>query len=163
MGLFNRKKKAAAAEARAKEERAARIRAQAKEQSARDLKIIRESVALVNETTNPEVFFKRYDIILEMLKTTAGLEFTGVYDNSPELPSEAFERIDAFYPTATNAFIDRAFEAAQKHADSLKTEKGKKTALQRFFDNMDKYTSYMDDESVAHFGELREKHCPKSN
>ena len=158
-------KKAAKAEkeARAKAEFAARMRAEAKEQGDRHLKIVKESAALVNETTNPEVFFSRYNLVLEHLEPLVGLECTGIYDNSPELPSQAFERIDALFPTATNRFIDRALEAAQKRADSLKTEKGKKAALQRFFDNMDKYISYMDEESVVYFDELKEKHCPKAN
>lgn len=162
MGLFNRKKKAAAkaaaAEARAKAELAARMRAEAKEYSAGYLKIVKECVALVNETTNPEVFFKRYDLMLEHLERLAGLECTGIFENSRELPSTAFLRIEAQFPAATNNFIDRAFEEAQKHADSLKTEKGKTAALQRFFDNMDKYISYMDSESVEYLEKLKEQY-----
>ncbi len=150
-------------EARAKAELAARMMAEAKEQGDRHWKIVKESATLVNETTNPEVFFSRYNLVLEHLERLAGLECTGIYDSSPELPSEAFERIDALFPTATNRFLDRALEAAQKHADSLKTENGKKAAILRFFDSMDKYIIHMDSESVVYFDELREKHCPKAN
>lgn len=150
-------------EARAKAELAARMRAEAKEQSGRHLKIVQESAALVNETTNPEVFFSRYNLILEHLERLAGLECTGIFDNSPELPSEAFLRIEAQFPTETNTFINRAFAEAQKHADSLKTEKGKAAALLRFFDSMEKYTTHMGSESSVYLDELREKHCPKTN
>ncbi len=151
-------KKACTDEARAKAELAARMRAEAKEYSAGYLKIVKESATLVNETTNPEVFFKRYDLMLEHLERLAGLECTGIFENSRELPSAAFLRIEAQFPAATNDFIDRAFEEAQKHADSLKTEKGKTAALHRFFDSMDKYIIHMDSESVEYLNRLREKH-----
>lgn len=144
-------------EAHAKAELAARMRAEAKEQAGRHLKIVNESAALVNETTNPEVFFSRYNLILEHLERLAGLECTGIFSNSRELPSEAFLRTEAMFPAATNKFIDRAFEEAKKHADGLKTEKGKTAALLRFFDSMDKYISHMDSESVEHLEKLKEK------
>lgn len=159
MGLFNKRKlkKAAEREAREKQELARKIRELAKQQSDQWLKIIYDCANLVNTTKNPEVFFQRYNLMLEHLEKCAGLECTGIFNNSRELPSTAFLRVEEQFPAATNNLIDRAFEEAKTKAETLKTEKGKKNALTRFFDNMDTYIIYMKPESVEYLDNLKQK------
>lgn len=160
MGLFDKRKQRLAAEreAREKAELARRIREQAKEQSGQWLKIVNDCAYLVNTTKNPEVFFPRYELMLEHLEQLAGLECTGIFSNSRELPSTAFLRIEAQFPAATNDFIDRAFEAARANTETLKTEKGKVNALKRFFAKMDAFTINMDAESIEHLEALKKEH-----
>lgn len=160
MGLLfgRRKQKAAEREAREKAELARRIREQAKEQSEQWLKIVNDCVFLVNATIKPNVFFPRYALMLEYLKKLAGLECTGIFDNSKELPSEAFLRVEAQFPAATNEFINRSFEASKAHADTLKTEKGKANAIRRFFDDMENYIIHMDAESIEYLDTLKENY-----
>lgn len=143
-------------EAREKQKLANDIRAQARIQSQGSLKIVNDCVELVNTTVKPEVFFERYNLMLEHLETLAGLECTGIFENSRELPSEAFLRVEAQFDAATNDFLDRSFEKAKEHANTLKTENGKKNAIKRYFDNMEKYIIYMNGESLEHFDKMKE-------
>lgn len=167
MGLFKKIKekkeaeeriKAAQWEAQQKQKIADDIRKHAQFESAQLLKIIHDCADLVNTTTNPEVFFPRYNLMLEHLETLAGFECTGIYNDSPELPSTAFLRIEEQFPAATNDFIDRAYDAAIAHADKLKTAKGKENAIRRFFDDIEKYTINMDGESIEYLDSLKQKH-----
>lgn len=152
-----KKKQQAAAEreAREKQELANKIRAQAKEQADQWLKIINDCANLVNTTVNPEVFFPRYSLMLDYLEKLAGLECTGIFNNSKAKPKEEFYRVDDLFPAATNSFIDRSFAAAKEKAEALKTESGKKNAISRFFASMDKYRVEMEPESIRHLDELR--------
>jgi hypothetical protein len=143
-------------EIREKQKLANDIRAQARLQSQQLLKIVNDCAELVNTTVNPEVFFKRYNLMLEHLETLTGYECTGIFDKSPELPSEAFLRIESQFAYETNKFLDRSFENAKKHADTLKTESGKANAIKRYFDNMEEYIVYMSGESLEYFDKMKE-------
>lgn len=159
MGLFDkRKQKAAEREAKEKAELARRIREQAKEQADQWLKIVYDCAELVNTTKNPDVFFPRYELMLEYLGKLSGLECTGIFSNSRELPSVALARVEAQFSTATNDFINRSFEAAREDAATLKTEKGKANAIKRFFAKMDILTIYMSAESVDYLETLKKEH-----
>ena len=72
------------------------------------------------------------------------------------MPSEAFLRIEKQFDAATNDFLDRSFEASKAHAETLKTDNGKKNAIKRYFDNMEKYIIYMNAESLEHFDKMKE-------
>ena len=135
---------------------AKKIKEQAKEQANQLLKIIKDCVELVNTTVNPDVFFNRYNLMLEHIEKLSGLECTGIFENSPELPSQAFVRVEEQFSAATNDFLDRSFENAKKQADTLKTDKGKINAINRYFDNMEKYIVYMSGESIEHFDKIKE-------
>jgi hypothetical protein len=162
MGLFDFFKKKekletpAEREAREKKALADNIRTQAKMQSQQLLKIVHDCAELVNTTVNPEVFFMRYNLMLENLEKLAGLECTGIFDNSPALPSAEFLRIEKLFTAATNDFLDRSFEKTKERADTLKTENGKKNAIKRYFDDMEKYIIRMDGESVEHLDKIKE-------
>lgn len=145
-------------EAQQKQKIAEGIRAEAKVQADSSLKIVNDCANLVNTTVNPAVFFPRYNLLLEHLEALSGLECTGIFANSKELPSTAFLRTEAQFAAATNDFIDRSFEAAKTRADSLKTEKGRTNAIRRYFEDMEKYIIYMDGESLEYFDALKEKH-----
>jgi hypothetical protein len=159
MGLFGKKKARLAAEqeAKAKRELADRIIAQTKEQTDQWLVIVGDCVELVNTTKSPEVFFQRYSLLLELLGKLSGFECTGIFAGSKELPSEARARVEALFPEATNDFIDRSYEAEKARAEKLKTEKGKQNAIERFFNNMERYADSMPPESVDRLEELKNK------
>lgn len=122
------------------------------------LKIVQDCAKLVNETVNPEVFFSRYRLMLENLKKLVGLEKTGVFSKSKEMPSTALSRMEKQFTAATNDFLDRSFADAKAKADALKTETGKANTMQRYFEKIEKYVLEMEVESVNHYNELREKH-----
>lgn len=153
-----KKQQAAAREQKGKQELANKIKEQAREQSKQWLKIVNDCADLVNTTKKPDVFFNRYNLMLEYLEKLAGLECTGIFENFKELPSATFLRIEAQFPAATNDFIDRSFSEAQEKAEALKTEKGKANAMQRYFDNMEQYIIHMDGESIEYLDNLKQKH-----
>lgn len=140
-----------------KQELADKMRTAAKLESQGRLKIIQDCANLVNTTVNPEVFFMRYNLMLEHLENLAGLECTGIYENSPELPSEAFLRVEAQFDDATIDFLNRSFENVKNRADALKTDTGKKNAIKRYFDNMEKYIINMKDKGLQHFDKMKEE------
>lgn len=150
-------------ELREKQEIADNIRKHAKFQSQQHMKVVQDCVTLVNTTVNPEVFFMRYNLMLEHLEILAGLECTGIFDNSPELPSVAFQRIEERFDTETNTFLKRSFDKAKAHADTLKTDNGKKNAIKRYFDNMEKYTHHMSGESMEYFYKMKDTNLPKGD
>lgn len=139
------------------------IRLHAKLQSQQLLKIVNDCAELVNTTVNPDVFFMRYNLMLEKLEELAGLECTGIFDNSPELPSEAFLRVEAQFTAATNEFLERSLKKAKEHADTLKTESGKSKAMSRYFDNMEKYSIHMDSESLEYLYKMKETYLKGNN
>ena len=148
--------KKAEREKKEKQELANKMKGHAKLQSQQLLKIVNDCVTLVNTTVNPEVFFSRYNLMLENLEKLAGLECTGIFDNSKELPSDAFLRVESRFDDVTKTFLDRSFSKAKEHAETLKTDSGKLNALKRYFDNMEKYTIHMSDESREHFNKMKE-------
>jgi carboxypeptidase C (cathepsin A) len=150
-------------EIREKQELADRMKTQAKLQSQQLLKIANDCAELVNTTVNPEVFFMRYNLMLENLEKLVGLECTGIFENSAELPSVAFSRIEAQFTAATNDFLERSFEKAKEHAETLKTESGKTNAIKRYFDNMEKYIINMSSESLEHFDKMKETYLKGNN
>lgn len=163
MGLFDffKKQKSvsyAEYEERGKRELAEKIRTHASFQSQQSLKIVNDCVELVNTTVNPDVFFMRYNLMLEHLEKLAGLECTGIFDNSPELPSVAFLRVEAQFTDATNDFLQRSFKKAKSHAETLKTDSGKTNAIQRYFENMEKYIINMSSESLSYFDNMKESY-----
>ena len=133
------------------------IRTQARERAQGLIKIVKDCAELVNTTVNPEVFFSRYNLMLEHLESLAGLECTGIFENSHELPSESFLRIESQFGTETNVFLARSFSAAKAHAETLKTENGKKNAVKRYFENMEKYIVHMPGESLEYFDRMKEE------
>lgn len=142
-------------EKREKQKLADDIRKHAQFEAQGSLKIIQDCVNLVNTTVSPEVFFKRYNLMLDHLETLAGLECTGIFKNSPELPSETYIRVEAQFNAATNDFLDRSFKNAKEHANTLKTDNGKTNAIKRYFDNMEKYIIYMSGESLEYFDKMK--------
>ena len=150
-------------EEREKKALSGNIRKHAQFQSQQLIKIVKDCAELVNTTTNPEVFFTRYNLMLERLEELVGLECTGIFDNSPELPSTAFQRIENQFDAATNDFLDRSFEKAKAHAKTLKTESGQKNAIKRYFDNMEKYIIHMNSESLEHFDKMKETYLKGTN
>ena len=101
--------------------------------------------------------------MLENLEKLVGLECTGIFENSKELPSEAFSRIEAQFDAATNDFLQRSFEKAKAHADTLKTDSGKTNAIKRYFDNMEKYIIHMNGKSLEYFDKMKETFLKGTN
>ena len=117
------------------------------------LKIANDCAHLVNTTVNPEVFFYRYDLLLETVGNLAGIE--KIVKFKGKRPSLQLLELQAQRERETDTFIDRAFEAVSERAAGLKTEKGQAAAVQRFLQRMEKYADRMTPGNLAHLESLK--------
>lgn len=144
MGLFNRKKANAPNRAPTKEKVAADMRAEAKVQASKLIKIAKECASLVNKTTDPAVFFSKYKLMLDSLRKLEGLE--GLVNFTGETPREAYARAEAQFKQETNTFLYRAFKEAKENGKSMP----------HFFDQMEGYFCEMPPESATYLSALRD-------
>lgn len=120
------------------------------------LKIIYECADHVNTTTNPEVVFSRYDLMLETLAKLADVE--RLVKLSGKKPSVQLKELVTIRERATNTFIDRSYQAARDGATNLKTEKGRVNAINNYFEKMGAYRGRMTPANLAHLSALQEQH-----
>lgn len=115
------------------------------------LKIIQDCVELVNNTVNPDVFFKRYKLLKEkayhLKKFEPYVKFSGV------LPTESFQNVLDMEPASTHAFIQRYAASIKKQADSLKTEKGKIKKYQLFYDSLTPFFDQVSQDDISYIEE----------
>lgn len=99
------------------------------------LKQAQESAKLVNTTVKPDIFFGRlnflFDVLYNMTKFEKKMKF-----KKGHAPIDDFNRLATNLELTVNDFIDRSYEKALEKVNSLKTEKGKKNHLQKYFDSM---------------------------
>lgn len=91
---------------------------------------LQETVALVNTTTKPEVFFKRLHMSLDILMELRAYEKYGIFKGSK--PTDDYNRILSNLDTTVNDFIDRALAANQQKVASLKTDSAKRNNREKF-------------------------------
>ena len=119
------------------------------------LRIVNDCATLVNQTTNPEVFFYRYDLMLEHVENLSKIQ--RIVHFSGTKPSAQLKILIEQRERETDTFLDRAYQAALEHAASLKTPKGKENAMQRFFQSLEPYKERMTVNNVSHLKQLQEK------
>lgn len=116
------------------------------------LKIIDDSVKLVNATVKPDVFFSRYDLLIENLRKASQIEnhvrFSG------ERPSIALSRIISIREEQTSLFIRRSFEKMIEEVEKLKTPKGKGNRVDKYFSTMDVYKDKLSTKNVDLLNQL---------
>ncbi len=83
-------------------------------------RILTDSMRLIHETTNPEVYFKRVDIALECLNNLADLEEFYATGMDPITQLQNFDE-----STLLHDFIQRYWFRVCDSAEKLKTEKAK--------------------------------------
>ena len=140
MGLFNRKKKVKIS----KEE------LQMKQMQAQNsLRIVQDCIKLVSETKNPDVFFSRYEILIQHSLNLVSLQpyvtFTGA--SIVDAYQEALDQRQ----TATKEFLIRYWSDTLSKMDHLKTEAAKKRKLQTFYDSLERHKVYMNEENIDYY------------
>lgn len=118
------------------------------------LKQAKETADILNNTANPETFFLRYDFLMGRLKIMDecqlyGVSFTG------EAPGVTLARLSqkTFRDKTVRAMIDRCFDKTSEKISSLKTEKGKKNAAERFHESFKPYLSVMSEDTQRYQAE----------
>lgn len=104
------------------------------------LKILYDSTELINKTTTPDVFFSRYDLVIEHLKKLVEIEhlvsFTG------ESPSTALIHAIDLKNSCINSFIERYSLKLQEEIFTLKTTKAKQKRVDDFDTFISHYQHY---------------------
>lgn len=122
-----------------------------------NLKHAQECVKLVNQTNNPDVYFKRYNHMITLLRGLAFQEdscsFTG------ELPSTAFKRM--ILPETINAnakdFVGRYLENWNDKISKLKTQSAKSSNIVKCYTELSYYFNNLSEENMVYFeSEYRE-------
>ena len=112
----------------------------------RELKIIQDCVELVNHTVKPDVFFSRYDLLLEHLEYLSKFQpYIKFQHNSP---ASEFAKIKNQKQAEISRFLSRYFDDISAKADTMKTEKGKKGKYKKFFDSLQPYYNLMNTTNI---------------
>lgn len=116
------------------------------QQAKNDLRIMDDCCKLVEETIKPDVFFMRLNLLVEKSMRLCAFEqyiaFKGAY------PSQAYNEIKTKYQEAIKQFLIRYFSDTFDKAEGMKTEKGKIGKYQKFYDSLQEYYKYMNDENI---------------
>lgn len=105
------------------------------------LKIANDCANLVNHTKNPDVFFMRYNLLINKLENMSKLEPFKCFSGS--LPSQNLENILNKKETTINDFINRFYNDTLFQITKLKTEKTKEKRIENFYNGLSKYNDYM--------------------
>lgn len=114
------------------------------------IKIIEDSVKLINTTTNPDVFFKRLELFEEKLNVLCELKDIKFNGQKPKDKLKEFKKEKHFI---VNAFIDRCFEETILKIDSLKTVDAKLRNREKFYVELLTYINSMPSKSSSYFKE----------
>lgn len=98
------------------------------------LKQLNESTNIVNNTTDPKVYFKRLNLIFDILMEMTKYEKYGIYKGST--PTQDLNKLKNDLGSSVKAFIDRTYEAQILKTCNLKTQQGKVNSLNKYFDSM---------------------------
>ena len=118
------------------------------------MKILVESRDIVNRTTEPDVFFSRYDTVKEKAEQLASISkyvFKGMK------PAEVLRRVTEQEDAATRDMVLRCFQKAVLNAEKLKTEKGKLGQFEKFQSSLEPYFFRMSDENARLVQDLHDE------
>ena len=123
------------------------------------LKIVIESRDIVNRTTEPDVFFSRYDTVKEKAEQLASIskyvKFKGMK------PAEVLRQVTEQEDAATRDMVLRCFQKAMLNAEKLKTEKGKLGQFEKFQSSLEPYFFRMSDENARLVQDLHDEALKK--
>ena len=114
------------------------------------IKIIEDSVKLINTTTKPDVFFKRLDLFEEKLNVLCELKNIKFDGQKPKDKLKEFNKEKHYI---VNAFIDRCFDETLLKIDSLKTVDAKLRNREKFYVELSTYIDSMPKKSALYFKE----------
>lgn len=119
------------------------------------LKIANDCANLVNNTKNPNIFFERYNLLIEKLENLSKLEQFHCF--SRKLPSVILkETLNKKFLTI-NEFIDRYYQYTLSKINTLKTQKAVDRKIQQFYDELFQYNEYMLQENITNYTMLHKE------
>ena len=110
------------------------------------LKQVNESANLVNTTKKVDVFFSRYDFLIETVNKLIGIEKFLKFKS--DKPSEMLKSIESKKVYTINDFIDRYYEDILEQIRKLKTDKAKQKRIDNFYTSFEPYFNQMEKENI---------------
>ena len=123
------------------------------------VKILVESRDIVNRTTDPDVFFSRYDTAKETAEKLASISKYVKFKGTK--PADVLRQVTEQEDAATRDMVLRCFQKAQLNAEKLKTEKGKRGQFEKFQSSLEAYFFRMSDENVELVQRLHDQEVEK--
>ena len=116
------------------------------QQAQDDLRIIKDCLKLIESTLNPDTFFMRLNLMVEKARHLCELEKYMSFSNISTM--DAYDEIMHDYQKAISKFLFRYFSDTFDKAESLKTENGKRNRYKKFYDSLQKYYCFMNQENI---------------
>lgn len=113
------------------------------------IRIIDDSLKIIQKTNAPDVFFSRYALIIERVE-----ELINLLKNANRDYDKALKTRDTIInkkQACIRDFIKRYWEHTYKKISELKTEKAKENNKQKFIDSLKPYEYEMDEESKKYY------------
>lgn len=123
------------------------------------MKILIESRDIVNRTTDPEVFFSRYDTVKEMAGNLASISKYVKFKGTK--PAEVLQMATDQEQAAVRDLIVRCFQKATLNAEKVKTEKGKRGQFEKFQTSLEPHFFRMSDENAQLVQDLHDEALKK--
>lgn len=119
----------------------------------RQVQIIDDSKRLIDNTVNPEVFFKRYDLLKEkaeyLIQFTPYIKFKGIK------PKQMLTELNLNEQAAISKFLQRYYVSVVQKTKTLKTEKAKKNQFTKYYDSLQPYYDRMNEENIHYIEERK--------
>ena len=110
-------------------------------------RIAEESTKILQETKDPEVYFKRYDMAIDNFECLAvAYQVCDVQNNVPQLLQTLREN----YNLHTNSFIDRYAKDTRKKIYQLTSERGKANRAEAFKNILLEYKDKLTPENLQY-------------
>lgn len=102
-----------------------------------------DSLSIMQKTTNPEIFFSRYDLAMERLDNMVELQQKGIKFTSDLSSMKAQALSQETTADTVNALIDNAYIKQLQKLSTLKTERGRTNSNQRWYASFEPYFDKM--------------------
>ena len=116
------------------------------QQAENDLRIIKDCTKLVENTLKPDVFFSRLNLLVEKSKHLCDFEPYMTFSGAS--PTAAYSEVINNYQEAIRLFLIRYLSDTFDKAEALKTEKSKIGKYQKFYDSLQEYYCYMNEDNI---------------
>lgn len=104
-------------------------------------RIILDSAAIIETTNNPDTFYSRLDLLRKHMRYLVSFDAMEPSLFAGERPAAIAAQMDEVVKKSESDMWKRCFEATMEKVDKLKTEKGKKNAINKFFELASQYDS----------------------
>ncbi|MBP3427479.1 MAG: hypothetical protein J6M47_04390 [Clostridia bacterium] len=122
------------------------LEAQTRELASNDIRIIEDSLAIVQKTLNPDVFFTRMNLLIDV--STRLKKYEPYLPRARTTPSELNLHLKEQYQSVVRRFLLRYYSDTRDKINALKTDKGKLARWKNWYDSLRDYYEYMDEENI---------------